>query len=659
MVRFSCFNTNMHSEKPKKSAFLSMESNHNESQAMKDFIDISSRKLSHLKIQGHTEGSTSNVISPISAYSADDGCNFSEAEKEARKIKKSMSLGSGLDREGQTSTFNESNVFDDDEEEEGEEVAPSHSPQGSSQVVNHESIFSFGDLQQHKDTVFTIEDPNEQSEKEGRENSDTHVSGEGKSHAHVMVKSRSLPNISLNDGRRMYNCDHSRSAEDLTVLDLRRKDIVAHEVELAGHEQGRDHNNEEFGEDGYDSYNYAGDAKDWVVPIMEEEEVFLEENEETSAHQWEESPGKEFKTKRIEDWVSRLSSCGNLVEAEDDDDHLSNVVDESQMSKDVATPADNLTVMKLESTTDPGMEAAKRYISSLRPNTSAAQLANLGLVMMPFLSAFCSLRAVNLSGNAIVRITAGSLPRGLHFLNLSKNNISGIEGLRELTRLRVLDLSYNRVFRIGHGLASCGSLKELYLAGNKISEIEGLHRLLKLNVLDIRFNKISTAKSLGQLAANYNSLQAISLEGNPAQKNIGDEQLKKYLQGLLPHLAYYNRQSIKDRSSKDKSDRSTRLAISSDRGHRTDHHHKSLRKGAHSSSTHRAPSSNHGGHRSQAAVSPKVSKNRHLRLPPAPAGTKTIQHQQFPYHDIGSKILSLRSDLSMKRSMSEGTLAPH
>ena len=50
-----------------------------------------------------------------------------------------------------------------------------------------------------------------------------------------------------------------------------------------------------------------------------------------------------------------------------------------------------------------------------------------------------------------MRITAGALPRGLHALNLSRNKISTIEGLRELTRLRVLDLSYNRILRIGHG----------------------------------------------------------------------------------------------------------------------------------------------------------------------------------------------------------------
>lgn len=50
-----------------------------------------------------------------------------------------------------------------------------------------------------------------------------------------------------------------------------------------------------------------------------------------------------------------------------------------------------------------------------------------------------------------VHITPGSLPKGLHTLNLSRNKISTIEGLRELTRLRVLDLSYNRISRIGHG----------------------------------------------------------------------------------------------------------------------------------------------------------------------------------------------------------------
>jgi Leucine-rich repeat (LRR) protein len=50
-----------------------------------------------------------------------------------------------------------------------------------------------------------------------------------------------------------------------------------------------------------------------------------------------------------------------------------------------------------------------------------------------------------------VHISPGSLPKGLHSLDLSRNKIANVEGLRELTKLRVLNLSYNRISRIGHG----------------------------------------------------------------------------------------------------------------------------------------------------------------------------------------------------------------
>ncbi|KAF2299701.1 hypothetical protein GH714_002571 [Hevea brasiliensis] len=150
-----------------------------------------------------------------------------------------------------------------------------------------------------------------------------------------------------------------------------------------------------------------------------------------------------------------------------------------------------------------------------------------------------------------VYISPGSLPKGLHTLNLSRNKISTIEGLRELTRLRVLDLSYNRISRIGQGLSNCTIIKELYLAGNKISDVEGLHRLLKLTVLDLSFNKITTTKALGQLVANYNSLQALNLLGNPIQSNISDDQLRKAVCGLLPKLVYLNKQSIKPQRARE------------------------------------------------------------------------------------------------------------
>lgn len=206
---------------------------------------------------------------------------------------------------------------------------------------------------------------------------------------------------------------------------------------------------------------------------------------------------------------------------------------------------------------------------------------------------------------------------------------------------------YFPFFLVNLGLASCSSLKELFLAGNKISEIEGLHRLLKLTVLDLRFNKFSTTKSLGLLAANYSSLQAISLEGNPAQKNVGDEQLRKYLLGLLPHLVYYNRQGAKDArlgTSTHQLDRSLRSELKN-----------SSRKSSHgASSTHKPGSSTA---RKATGLQKRSNKERSSRLPPV--GHKVSPAAYENYHvATGDRLSSLRSELSMRRSRSEGTLGP-
>lgn len=194
---------------------------------------------------------------------------------------------------------------------------------------------------------------------------------------------------------------------------------------------------------------------------------------------------------------------------------------------------------------------ANSVIQSLNSSSTVAHISGIGLKAIPTMSCFSSLRSVNLSDNFIVCITPGSLPKGLHTLNLSRNKINTIEGLRDLTRLRVLDLSYNRISRIGQGLSNCSIIKNLYLAGNRISDVEGLHRLLKLTVLDLSFNKITTTKALGLLVANYNSLQALNLLGNPIQSNINDDQLRKAVSGLLPKLVFLNKQPIKPHGGRD------------------------------------------------------------------------------------------------------------
>ncbi|EPS58041.1 hypothetical protein M569_16776, partial [Genlisea aurea] len=185
-------------------------------------------------------------------------------------------------------------------------------------------------------------------------------------------------------------------------------------------------------------------------------------------------------------------------------------------------------------------------------SSSVAHLSGIGLKSIPpQISLFSTLRAVNLSRNSIVTISPGSLPKGLRALDLSKNKIHTVEGLKDLVRLRVLNLSRNRISRIGQGLSGCTAIKELNLSGNKISVVDGMHRLLKLTVLDLSFNKITEAKALGQLVANYDSLLALNLSGNPLQSSLSYIQIQRTVAGLLPKLALLNKQPINSQKARE------------------------------------------------------------------------------------------------------------
>ncbi|KAJ1382701.1 Leucine-rich repeat [Sesbania bispinosa] len=678
MFKFSCFHANVQGNKAKKSVQPSTE-------AMVKALQDGSKN--------HIYKDSSNSTSTISSISKEQArkqinvvenrvCNWDSVERIGRsddlnskfsikcdtevhqtgRLKKSQSLESGLYKG--TTEVDEDLGFSCSS-------SKSHCANPSDQC-NKNSSFEFQVTSglANDGSLFSIGDPTP-SDKDAHEISDTPLSGElgGDSADRTsgpctpsLMKSRSLPNIKasiLSPGKYAFKhaSSMSRSSDDLHALGMRQKEVFINESDDQIRKDQESENNmrktedshmDRYFDDGFDSYLHSGLEKDWVMPITGDISDVKTLQGDSSIDCLDEFSNKDFKIKRIEDWVTGLQHCGPPLE------------ETNEFPESVEPPVDVNTVNCVSVTTPgmdqkitPGMEAAKRYISSLSANANAAQLTNYGLVVIPFLSAFVSLKMLNLSGNAIVRITAGSLPRGLNTLNLSRNNISTIEGLRELTRLRVLDLSYNRILRTGHGLASCSSLKELYLAGNKIGEVDGLHRLLKLSILDLRFNKISTAKCLGQLAANYNSLQAINLEGNPCQKNVGDEQLKKYLQGLLPHLVYYNRQAMKVSTLKDGADRSVRLGMNSqqfDRSLRVDR--KATRKGSHGVVAGRRPSSTASyAHRSQSGDSLKLSKGRQAHLPPI--RTKASTQTRYPF-DAPSKVLT--SGHSMRKSRSEGTL---
>ncbi|KAK4428563.1 hypothetical protein Salat_1156100 [Sesamum alatum] len=262
-------------------------------------------------------------------------------------------------------------------------------------------------------------------------------------------------------------------------------------------------------------------------------------------NQWVAFPTDSSHFTRVNEWVKEVSSQPPF-QVDIDDQTEDGILFPPSPENNSTSPARGSSHLSRHSAINKPEEIsqANSIIQSLNTHLTVAHMTGIGLKATPSISQFSSLRSVNLSNNFIVHIAPGSLPKGLHILNLSRNKIHTIEGLRELTHLRVLDLSYNRVTRIGQGLSRCTLVKELYLSGNKISNVEGLHRLLKLTVLDLSFNKISTEKALGQLVANYHTLIALNLLGNPIQGNISNDQLRKTLCGLLPKLALLNKQPI-------------------------------------------------------------------------------------------------------------------
>ncbi|KAK9664166.1 hypothetical protein RND81_14G023400 [Saponaria officinalis] len=687
MGRFSCFYGHPQNHKHKKSAQPSFETMIKMLQVGAPNHAASNSKLPEISVVENDANNLFNDIEHATQSSHgwrsgeyeceyDAESNMDSVHFEMGNLRRSLSVGCDLDQNRR--------ILDDDKSDDGidqalsfegshdcndtvdmspptvaknaetmlpcqdQEAVQSLSPHCSSDLGNRESIFSFsGTNYLEQEGQKGCQDPLCAEYADGYSRQSPESSR--------MSKSYSVPNFDCTSVTSPELSPHAltprnRSFEDLNMLGIKKEGIPSHDaqdVEKTELSKGDSFCLPEIFDgkntalDNYDSFDYGCSSKDWIVPVPDDMCRMQHTPEDSSSNHWSQYPSQESKIKRIEEWVIDLQHCSPVEEDE--------IAHSNQVRRASAFLGD---MDKMEMKLNPGMEAAKRYISSLNPTATTVQLANHGLVAVPFLGAFVSLKVLNLSGNSIVRITAGALPRGLHMLNLSKNKLSTIEGLRELTRLRVLDLSYNKISRIGHGLASCSSVKELYLAGNKISEVEGLHRLLKLAVLDLRFNKIATSKSLGQLAANYNSLQAIGLEGNPAQKNVGDEQLKKYLQGLLPHLAYYNRQHTKTSTLKDSSDRAIRLGISAhqfDRGAlRSDQ-----KSSSHRSVTKRASHSSSHGPKSQVSDSLKHSRGKHGLV--LPSGSRMSHHHNLL--DIGNKLQSPKSGLSLHKSRSEGNFA--
>ncbi|KAL5731675.1 microtubule-associated protein air9 [Ranunculus cassubicifolius] len=128
---------------------------------------------------------------------------------------------------------------------------------------------------------------------------------------------------------------------------------------------------------------------------------------------------------------------------------------------------------------------------------------------------------VDLRGHRVRSLAAieSKLSPNLEFVYLRDNLLSSLDGIEILTRVKVLDLSFNEFKGPGfEPLESCKMLQQLYLAGNQITSLISLPQLPNLEFLSVAQNKLKSLSMASQprlqvLAASKNRIS--TLKGFP------------------------------------------------------------------------------------------------------------------------------------------------
>eukprot|EP00037_Helgoeca_nana_P029872 m.362697 g.362697 ORF g.362697 m.362697 type:complete len:243 (+) comp28065_c4_seq1:159-887(+) len=139
------------------------------------------------------------------------------------------------------------------------------------------------------------------------------------------------------------------------------------------------------------------------------------------------------------------------------------------------------------------------------------------LVDIPDLSALAKLETLNLRHNRLATVPRSIFGlKSLKTLNLSANRLAGVppEGFGQLQKLRVLDLSDNRIQALP---VDCGTLgvEELNLDGNQLSELAPtLADAPRLRVLRVERNKLEMGAMPPRLLSD-STVNLIVFDGNP------------------------------------------------------------------------------------------------------------------------------------------------
>lgn len=149
---------------------------------------------------------------------------------------------------------------------------------------------------------------------------------------------------------------------------------------------------------------------------------------------------------------------------------------------------------------------------------------------------------LDLRGHRVRSLIASglNLQPNLEFVYLRDNMLSTLEGIEILTRVKVLDLSFNDFKGPGfEPLENCKALQQLYLAGNQITSLGSLPELPNLEFLSVAQNKLKSIAMASQprlqvLAASKNKIS--TLKGFPHLPLLEHLRLEENPILKMPHL---------------------------------------------------------------------------------------------------------------------------
>uniref|UniRef100_A0A0R0GCQ2 Uncharacterized protein n=1 Tax=Glycine max TaxID=3847 RepID=A0A0R0GCQ2_SOYBN len=185
------------------------------------------------------------------------------------------------------------------------------------------------------------------------------------------------------------------------------------------------------------------------------------------------------------------------------------------------------TVSRVSSpTVSSGLKAG--YLSTSQDRTSAMSGRRKGSTADSRDSRFIVLPQVEIKANDDL------------FVYLRDNLLSTLEGVEVLTRVKVLDLSFNEFKGPGfEPLENCKVLQQLYLAGNQITSLASLPQLPNLEFLSVAQNKLKSLTMASQprlqvLAASKNKIS--TLKGFPYLPVLEHLRVEENPILKMPHL---------------------------------------------------------------------------------------------------------------------------